>query len=358
MGTLGRYIIAEVLRTTLLVMLALLGVFLFFDLILEIGSLGRGSYSLGRVVLYVLLRSPGHAYELLPIGSLIGGLFALSFLNQSSEYTVMRIGGLSLSRVLVNLSIAGALLAGATVLIGEYVAPNAERAASQLRLSATGQVVAQDFRSGFWSKDGLKFINVREVLPDNSLRNVAVYEFDAGRKLQRITTAERGVWIAAEKQWLLTGATATWFQPERIWFNSFPEVKLPTAITPETLAVLLVVPEQMSARNLASYVKHLQANQQKAKRYEIALWSKRVYPLACLAMLMIALPFAQTQRRAKGVGPKLFIGIMLGLGFYFVNKLFGHLGLRYDWHPIAAATIPSAVFLLLAMAMLWWQERR
>ena len=74
--------------------------------------------------------------------------------------------------------------------------------------------------------------------------------------------------------------------------------------------------------------------------------------------LVIALPFAHFQARQAGVGAKIFAGIMLGLVFHFLNKLFSHLGLLNDWPPIAAATIPTLMFLTLAVGMLWWQERR
>ena len=99
-------------------------------------------------------------------------------------------------------------------------------------------------------------------------------------------------------------------------------------------------------------------NKQKSLRYEIALWTKISYPLAVCAMMILALPFAYFQRRQGGVGGRLFTGIMLGLGFYFLNQLAAHLGLINEWPPVASALMPTAVFLILAASMLWWQERR
>jgi lipopolysaccharide export system permease protein len=75
-------------------------------------------------------------------------------------------------------------------------------------------------------------------------------------------------------------------------------------------------------------------------------------------MLIISLPFSQTQRRAGGVGLKLFIGIMLGLSFYFVDQLVAHLCTLYDWSPVLSSTLPSGTLLSFAMFLLWRQERR
>ncbi|MFC4161141.1 LPS export ABC transporter permease LptG [Chitinimonas lacunae] len=358
MKTLARYLITEVVRTSLLVLAALLGLFMLFDLMNEVRDLGKGAYSLGKLFTYVVLLAPGNAYELLPISVLIGGMFSLNLLNQYSEYTVMRTGGLSLARVLGYLSIAGVFFALLTLLAGEFLAPVAERTATQLRLAAKGQVVAQDFRSGFWLRDKSSFINVREVLPDQSLHYVNVYLFDEQRRLRFYGYADRGVWQEQTRAWRLSDVYLTALDGERVNVTRLPEYMWHSVLTPDTLSVLLVAPEQMSATTLAGYIDHLRKNKQKTSRYEIALWSKLFYPLACLAMLLIALPFAQTQKRAGGVGVKLFIGIMLGLTFYFVSKLVGHLGLLYDWPPLLAATLPSLLFLTLALFLLWRQERR
>jgi lipopolysaccharide export system permease protein len=74
--------------------------------------------------------------------------------------------------------------------------------------------------------------------------------------------------------------------------------------------------------------------------------------------MVLALPFAHIQSRQAGVGAKIFTGIMLGLLFHFLNRLFSHLGLLNSWSPPATAIMPTVIFLTLAIGMMWWQERR
>ena len=131
-----------------------------------------------------------------------------------------------------------------------------------------------------------------------------------------------------------------------------------SVLEPALLNVLLVRPDKMSAWSLYSYSQHLRENRQKALRYEIALWAKVFYPLAVVVMMVLALPFAYFQVRQGGVGAKIFVGIMIGLAFYFLNRLFNHLGLLNDWPPFASAVVPTLIFLFAAVAMLAWQERR
>lgn len=359
MRRLTRYIITEVVLTSLLMLAALIGLYLFFDLIGELGGLGKGNYTFGRMLAYVALLAPRHAYEFLPISALIGGMLALSLLNQHSEYTVMRVGGLSVTRVLGILSMAGLLFALLTLGVGEYVAPSSERAAAQLRLAAKGQVVATDNRSGFWLKDDTSFVNVREILPDQTLHHVNIYQFDTHRRLNYYGYAEHGSWQQGTGSWLLTNITLTRFEADAVKVDHIPNYVWQHAVlTPDMLSVLMVAPEQMPMSGLLDYIENLRKNQQKTSRFEIALWTKLVYPFLCIAMLIIALPFSHSNRRSGGVGVKLFVGIMLGLGFYFVNLLTARFGLLYDWPPMLTAVTPSVALLLLALALLWRQERR
>jgi lipopolysaccharide export system permease protein len=357
MNILHRYLFREVVGSTLLVLLALLALFAFFDLINELSDLGKGSYRLGDILLFVVLVLPGHVYELMPIATLIGTMFALAQLVAHSEFTVMRVSGLSGARIATSLLVTGMLFVILTFVFGEFIAPTSERVAQQLRMRATSSVVAREFRSGVWVKDGTSFVNVREILPDASLVGVKIFQFDAAYRLQTISFAERGDYLQ-ENLWRLRQVVQTRFDEQGTAVHTIPEAHWSSVLNPGILSVLLVVPEQMSAWNLYSYVQHLQENRQKTTRYEIALWSKLFYPVATLVMMLLALPFAYQHSRAGGVSGKIFAGIMLGLGFHLLNRLFSHIGLINDWPPLFSAVFPTALFLCAAVLMMWWVERR
>ena len=120
----------------------------------------------------------------------------------------------------------------------------------------------------------------------------------------------------------------------------------------------MVAPERMSFYSLWNYTRHLSDNHQKTDRYMIALWKKLIYPLAALVMVALALPFGYSHNRVGGVSLKIFSGVMLGILFYALNGLFSNLGVINAWPPFASASAPSALFLVGAMFMLWWVERR
>jgi lipopolysaccharide export system permease protein len=295
---------------------------------------------------------------LFPIATLIGTMFALAQLVANSEFTVMRTSGMSVSHMALALLRVGLLFALLTFLFGEFIAPPAGRVAEQLRIKATSGVIStKEFRSGLWVKDETSFINVREMLPDTTLLGVKVYEFDEAYRLRSISFAKQGQFMG-EGAWKLVEVTQTHFDGSRASVSETAEARWQSVLSPDLLNVLLVVPEKMSALNLYHYIHHLHDNRQKTTRYEIALWGKAAYPLAALVMMLIALPFSLRHARAGGISAKVFAGIMIGLGFHLLNRVFGHLGLLNDWPPAVSALFPTLVFLAVAVGMMTWMEKR
>jgi lipopolysaccharide export system permease protein len=357
MRTLRRYLAVEISMATALVVLALLMLFAFFDLVEEMKDLGRGGYRLKNIALHVLRSVPTHVYEVFPIAALIGTLFALAQLVASSEYTVMRASGVSLLRLNTALLTVGLLFATITFAFGEFVGPPAEQLAQRVRSLAIAGIVAQEFRSGLWVKDGRNFVNVGEVTRDAELRRIRIYEFDNDYRLQTLSLADEAAFLH-DRTWTLKGVVRTTFEGQRTLVRRIDQMEWTSVLEPQLLAMLMVKPDRMSAWYLYSYSQHLRENHQKALRYEIALWMKIMYPVAVLVMMVLAVPFASFQKRQGGVGPRIFTGIMLGLAFYTMNRLFGSLGLIYDWPASVAAVTPTLLFLALALSMMWLQERR
>lgn len=357
MSLLARYLGTQIAAASAFVLLALLALFAFFDVMQEIGSLGRNNYGLGQISVVVLLNVPGHLYEILPIAALIGTLFALSRLVANSEYAVMRVSGLSSWRMAAYFGAIGVALALLGLFLGEYVAPWSEQAAQRYKLTATRSVVAQQFRSGLWVKDGSTFVNVREVMPDNTLRQIEIYGFGAEGRLDSIRAADEADWQGGQR-WELKRVLETRFSNEGIRAERHASQDWQSVLTPDILSILLVAPEQMSARTLWRYVEHLRENGQKATRYELALWSKFLNPFVIPIMMLIAVPFAVQGPRASGASGKLFFGILAGLGFHLLSRLFGHLGLLNDWPPVVVVSLPLLIFLALALGGIRWLDRR
>ena len=357
MRIINRYLRREIVGATLLALAALLGLFAFFDLLKELEDVGRGEYRLGVAFLYVLLSLPGHVYEILPVAALVGTLFAMARLTAQSEYAVLRTSGVSMLRLAGTLAQIGLLFAAVTFVFGEFIAPASDSEAQRLRVKASINVIVTQFRSGVWVKDGNSFINVERVTPDNTLYNVYLYDFDENKRLLSTRYAKKGLYESGN-EWQLFDVVSTRFEDGRTRVESMPEIKWSSVLTPSLLAVLLLAPEKMSATDLHQYVDHLKNSKQQSTRYEVALWSKLIYPLSVALMMVLALPFAHFQSRVTSVGAKIFTGILVGLAFFLMGRFFSAIGTLNSWTPFVSAVLPTLVFAVIAAGMIWRAERR
>ena len=356
MNIITRYLLKEITVSVTLIMLALIAMFSFFDLIQELESLGRGSYGLSKVLLFVILSAPGHVYEIMPVAVLVGCMYSIGQLARHSELIILRVSGISSTGIALSLLKIGLIFTLVTFFVGELITPLSEKMAQRMRIQATDSVIVQDFKSGLWVKDGSSFVNIEQILPDSTLLNVHIYEFDQEFRLKTNSHAKSGQFV--QDQWNLKEVTQTHFNKDTNEIKQLETATWRSLIRPELLNVLLVLPEKMSAWNLYSYIKHLSINKQKTTRYEMALWSKLVYPLACMVMIMLALPFGFIQQRATGASTKIFIGIMLGVLYQILNRTFIHLGVLNDWAPLFSAVTPTVLFLIAALGMKYYVDRR
>jgi lipopolysaccharide export system permease protein len=350
MRILDWYIGRTILIHTLLVMGVLLGLFTFVTFIDQLQDLGTGSYNLYELIKFLILTIPQRIYELFPMAALLGTIVGLSTLALESELIVMRASGVSLMRIVGSVLKVGSLFVIAAVLVGEVVTPVTETIAQRDRAEALRESIKQSSDFGLWMRDHTTFISVGEVLPDLSLLNVRIYEFDDNRHLRSAVYATSGHF--EQNRWLLVNVRQSLFQKDRVRAVKTEAAYWTSALTQDILSVFLVKPDQLSAWHLYRYIEHLRDNSQDTGRYELAFWNKLVLPFSTAVMVILAIPFVFRQIRGGGFGQRLFGGIMLGLGFYLASRGFGYFVLVYGIPPILGAITPTVVFFVAAMIMM------
>ena len=347
MSLLARYIGKTVFLNTLLVLLVLVSLSALFSFIGELDDVGKGDYSVKTALAYIVLRMPGIAYELFPSSVLLGSLLGLGGLASHSELTVMRSAGISIAQMAAAVAMIGLLLMMLVAALGEVVMPPSESQAQELRTAALSKRLSIRAKTGFWAKSDDLFINIKSVLPDSTLVNVSIYEFD-GDELASVTNAQQAQQVAGT-QWQLQEVIKTEFLPESLNTTRLDTQQIDNLINPELIQGLSVDPESMSIRNLFSQIGYLKRNQLDSSQIELALWTKITNPLSTLVMLMLSLPFVFASQRSGSVGQKMFVGILLGIGYYLMNRLFTHLGLANGLSPAVSTFIPLTLFSLFAL---------
>ena len=379
MNTVRRLIYGEVLAAIALVAIGFLALFFFFDLIDELQYIGRNNgvgsasevYKIRHALLYVALLIPNHLYELLPISVLIGTIFVMARLAQSSEYTILRTSGLGPWRALRLLLTLGAFFVVLSFVVGDYVAPASERLAQLLKGQYQDKITVG--KTGAWLKekkaDSSYIVNVKELTPTNAMRGVQIFEFNAKGLITATTQAPLATFVD-NKTWSLEDSVRTDFLVPtasgttsmgvstqtlaKVTRTTQAKSEWQTELSLEMVSVALLKPERMGTIDLYNYVRHLDANGQTAQRYEIEFWKKVFYPLSCFVMVMLALPFAYLHFRSSGIAGYVFAGVMIGISFFLLNNVFGYIGNLRSWTPWLAAATPGLIYMTISLGAFGW----
>jgi len=361
--TVRRLFYREVIVAVALVTLGFLTLFYFFDFVEELQAVGRYSakgYSVPTALLYVLLMVPSHLYELLPITVLIGTIFVMARLAQSSEFTILRTSGLGPWLALRTLSLLGLSFVALTFAIGDYGAPLADKAAQLLKSRFQGNVSVG--KTGAWLKErqlyGHYAVNVGALAPGAGMRDVRIFEFDNMGFLVSMTQGASAN-FGDHEDWLLEGVERTEFASldagaSKVDRASLETYRWPTQISEEMVSAAVLRPERMGTIDLFQYMRHLDANGQSALKYEIQFWKKVFYLLSCLVMVVLALPFAYFHFRSGSISTYVFGGVMAGISFVLLNNVLGDLGALQGWQPWFTAALPGLIYSVASLAAFTW----
>ena len=354
--------------------MALIGLFTFFALIEELDDVGS-KFSLLNLFYLEALALPTRLYDLLPIGLLIGAILALASLAQRNELVILRVSGVSGIRLLINLWIITIPLVIGAFAVSEYLTPAAEIKSSEAKLMLTGRADGARFYSGYWFKEGdgvhsTRVININRLLSGGQVEGVTLYELNADQELRSFSQAKSGRFSDGEL--ILTDVTQLRIDDKAV--QALANATAPTqpltnlehldthvfvtTLTAERLIARVLTPERMSLVTLIDYIDYLQDNNLQTDRQVVAMWRKLAYPFTLLVMITIAAPISFMQTRRGGVGGKVFVGILLGVGFFMLNQLALNVGMLSKWAPWVTALVPNLAAWALALGALLLMENQ
>lgn len=346
MRILDHYLGQTILVNTLIVLLVLLSLLGFLEFMDEVQDVGKGKYQLQDAAYYTLFTLPRYTYEIFPIAALLGSLLGLGNLASHSELIAMRAAGISLRRIVFAVIKTGFWMMFAAVIIGELLAPFSAQQAQRIHTELLKQQIALHTTYGFWSREGRNVVNIGQLLPNNKIADVRIYQFDTNNTLEQITRAENADYQG--DHWLLQQVKQTHFAKETAHSQQFEQLPWKSLLTPETIQIVAVQPHMLPAWELYRYIETLRTNGQNPKNYEVAFWNKLITPVVTLIMLLLSVPFVFGVLRTVGIGKRVFIGLVVGVAFFLVNKASANIAIVYDLNAMLAAAFPSLLVSLVA----------
>jgi lipopolysaccharide export system permease protein len=349
----------SVLGSVIGVWLVLTGFDAVTQFVRQLTNIGKNGFTLTDATVYVLVTTPRRAYEMFGNAALIGSLLGLGGLAATSELTALRASGMSRLRIAVSATgVIAALIVG-VVILGETAAPWGDQLgnAMQLRLKANN---IGSTGSGMWARDGDHIINarggavaIRSGDHDTvQLINVRVFTLTKDGQLSRFDWAKTADHDG--HSWVLHDVRSTTLDDSGVHSHTAASEQWHSSLNPQVLAQSAIQPQYLSMRDLRRNMHYLEANGESPGVYAVEFWTRALYALNVLVLVLCAMPFAFGTMRSGGLGKRIFIGMLLAITWYFLQKAIVNFGTVYGIPPLIANLLPAA---LLAVAA-WLHFRK
>ena len=348
MNTLDRYLYRTVLVYTAMAMAVLLTLGALFLFITQQNDIGVGSYGAADAFLFTMLNLPQSAFELLPIGALIGALMGLGHLASGSELVVTRASGVSVWRIAWPVGLAGLTLALVMYGIGDYAAPPMAQFAKREKTTEKLADVSFAGSSSAWVKDGNLILRVQTGEVDRAFGGVSLFQLDGPTKLRSIQRAER-ISVADPGRWRLHNVATSRFGDDHVTGGLVSETTMQSTVNPEFLGLAATDPQMLTLHGLAAYIDHLRRNNLDTASYEIGYWSRIARLFAVIIVTLLALPFVFGPLRTTGAGTRTVIGVMLGVIFFLITRTIENGGHLFGLNPALVGWLPTVTIGICTM---------
>jgi lipopolysaccharide export system permease protein len=347
---LDRYIVRTILGSVLMVAAVLLVLGALIILIGEQDEIGSGGYTAIGALWFTLLNLPSFAFDLLPIAALIGALIGLGSLARNSEITVIRATGISIAHLAGICLLAGLVLVGVAVLLGEFFGPTLQQTAREQKAFSRFNNVS--FGSGgAWVRDGNLILHVAGQSSESQFGGMQTFELSAAHKLLALGHAQHAT-AGGKGHWLLSDYTESRFADDTVSKSSPGQRALQSNVTAGFLGLAIENPEQLTNRALWRLISYYRANSLDDREYVFAFWSRISRTVAVLFSVLLAIPFVLGSLRSAGTGARMLMGLILGIGFFLLQRLIESGTIVFNLNPITLAWLPTALLALVTVMLL------
>ncbi|MES2205020.1 MAG: LPS export ABC transporter permease LptG [Pseudomonadota bacterium] len=349
-GIIQRYLVAVIIKATLAVLMVALAVDLFVEFANEMGSLGKGGYTLAQALMYVPMIIPADLYTLFPMIGLLGVLIGLGALSSSNELLVMRASGVSLFNIMQAVFISALIIGIVALCVGEVLAPKLSLEAKNLKQFAITGNQAVETNQGVWMHVGEDFLNIAHIVERTRWLGVTRYHFDHHNKLLSEAWAESVEY--RNNQWIAFSVSETSLFKDHTQTQQMNSQVWPITLAPTALAYGFDEAQQMSLLKLHTFIHYRAQAKLPMNRYVLDFWQRIFQPLAMLVMMMLAIPFVFVSARSGAIGVRILIGVIVSMGFYLLSQLSGQFSIVYRVPAWIGAFLPIMLFFILGVWLL------
>ncbi len=309
----------------------------------------RNKIQVAVVLDYFTFLTPQIIMLVVPMSVLLAILINFGIMEKHSEITAIKAGGWSLYRISIPMFLIGSGLCIGLFLMQDHILPYANDRQDGLRNIIKGRPPQTTMRlQRKWIFGESSRIYNYEYFDGNqdSFVDLNVYDIDLDsvRILRRIHAKRaridrHGTWILEEG----------WIRNYNFQRGSFRRIRSETFHFPEKAGYFekeIFQPKESSKltyAELRNYIGYLKKSGYNATGLQVELNKKISFPLSCLVMALIAVPFSFSTGK-KGAFYGIGISIAIAMSYWAMAGVFDAMGAYGLLIPVLAAWAPNILF--------------
>jgi len=354
MKILYRYIIHEILRFSMMVMVAVLTIYLSVEFFERIDNFMEAHLPVSRALVFLIYRIPFVISQTLPLCVCLGILITFGLMSRHNEIIALKSAGISAKTLAKPVLASGFGFSLLLLLFNEILVPVTAEHANKIWLQEVKNRTTVVLRErNVWLKENRLILHIA-YYDKNSLviYGITLFEFDDAFRMTRRLDAEKGYYLSglwvmenAMEQVMEAGTTdyAVQFHPER---------RIRLNLTPESLETVVRQADEMGIISLYDFVRKVESEGYDATPYRVDLHAKIAFPLICIILNVIGMGVSLMSRQREGIARR----IAIGLGFAFLYWILFSLSLSMGYGgmipPFVAAWSTNLVFSCVACIIL------
>lgn len=347
---LDRLVLSDLAKFFIYILAGFSSLFLIVTLFQLLDYITRNKIEWMVVANYLLFLLPMIVNYVAPIAALVAVMVTFGILHKTSQVVALKASGQSIFRLAAPALAASVLLSAFVFVNQDYIMPFTNRRQNNLRyLIRKGQEPPQTFyqttNKWIFGADSRIFNYAYFTPGTNSFARLSV--LDLSREpfsIKRRLYARRAWWDDAAEQWVLEHGWERRFEGDAlVAFEPFDQRRIALAERPDYFKKETVGSSSMTLAELRRAISDLSRSGFDVLDLRIALQSKIAFPLTCLVMVIVGLPFSFSVGK-RGALYGVAAGMAIGLAYWGLTGLFEQMG-RYEMlPPMLAAWGPNMLF--------------
>lgn len=344
---LDRYIMRKYIAVFLLVFFSLLLISVIVAFFERIDNIYEHNKSILLLLEYIQNSIPEFIYYILPVAALTTSLLSLGFLTRFNEITAMKACGMSLYRIVLPVLFLACVASFLSFYLQENVLPFANKKREEI-WNTINDIPPRSYsyldRRWVLGKEKNRIFNYSYFDQKKATFNqLSIFDFDPSSwLLKKRIYAERarlsGEHLSLKDSWSreFRGGQMTKFEINK-------SVELHLMEDKNYFLKEWKEPAQMSYEELRQYIKGLEESNFDTVRFKVDLNYKISFPLVCLIMTLLGIPFAFSLGK-KGTLVGIGLSIAIAMVYWGAIGIFQGLGYVRYLSVFLSAWGPNLIF--------------